>query len=188
MVAVGERNAGIGGAGDGGGDAGNHLEADAVRAQEFQLFAAAAEHEWVAALQPYHAATGPGVFQHQAVNLFLPGAMALRRLADLDEVRAVPSQAQDLRADQAVVQHHLGLTQCAQRMPGEQARIAGAGADQAHVAGRQRADRAARSCGARRNRCGRRRRCGVGQQPMGTCCLAQGVVERCRFAGGDGEP
>ena len=47
---------GVGGRGDARGDAGHDLERDARRAQRLRLLAAAAEHERVAALQPHDAA------------------------------------------------------------------------------------------------------------------------------------
>ena len=59
VVAVGDRDAGVGGRGDAGGDAGHDLELDPGRAQRFALLAAAAEDERVAALQPHHAAARP---------------------------------------------------------------------------------------------------------------------------------
>ena len=50
VFAVGQRDAGIGGASERGGNAGHDFEADTVRAQEFQLLATTAEHERVATL------------------------------------------------------------------------------------------------------------------------------------------
>jgi hypothetical protein len=45
------------------------------------------------------------------------------------------ASASTFGADQAVVQEHVGLVQCAQRVQGQQAGIAGAGTDQATVPG-----------------------------------------------------
>ncbi len=56
VVAVGDRDPGVGGRGDPGGDAGDDLELDPGLAQRFALLAAAAEDERVAALQPHDAA------------------------------------------------------------------------------------------------------------------------------------
>ena len=75
MVAMGERDAGVGGAGERGGDAGYDFELDAVRAQHFQFLAAAAEHERIAALQPHHALAGARVLEHQRVDLLLRGVV-----------------------------------------------------------------------------------------------------------------
>ncbi len=55
VVAVGDRDAGVGGRGDPGGDPGDDLELDPGGAQRFALLAAAAEDERVAALQPHDA-------------------------------------------------------------------------------------------------------------------------------------
>ena len=54
-LAVRDGDAGVGGRGDAGGDAGHDLELDPGLAQPQRLLAAAAEHERVAALQPHHA-------------------------------------------------------------------------------------------------------------------------------------
>ena len=81
MVAVGQRDAGIGGAGHGGGDAGYHFEGNVVPAQEFQFLATAPEHERVAAFQPHHALAGACVLQHQRMDVVLAHAVAAGRLA-----------------------------------------------------------------------------------------------------------
>ena len=49
MVAIGQRDAGIGGAGAGRRDARHHLERDAMRFERLQLFGAATEDEGIAA-------------------------------------------------------------------------------------------------------------------------------------------
>jgi len=134
VIAMGQWNAGIRGAGQSGGDAGHDFEADAVRAQEFQFLAAAAEHEWIAALEPDHAFPGERVLQHELVDALLRGVVLRGLLADFDELGVAARQLQHVAADQSVMQDHIGLVeqaQCAQR---QQARIARAGADKRHAA------------------------------------------------------
>ena len=55
MIAMRQRHARIGRARERRGDARNHFEGDAVRAQEFEFLAAASEHERIAALQAHDA-------------------------------------------------------------------------------------------------------------------------------------
>ena len=98
--------------------------------QEFQFLAAAAEHERVAALEADHPAAGTGMLQHQGVDLFLRHAVLAGGLADLHPQCGRRGQCQYLRADQAVVQQHLGRLQCAQGVQGQQAGITRTGADQ----------------------------------------------------------
>ena len=139
VLAMGERDAGIGRARDGGGDAWDDFERDAVRAQHFEFFAAAAEHEGIAALQPHHALAGRGVFDQQVMDACLGGVVvAADALADLDQLGVAMRQRQHIGADQAVVEDHVGLGERARGMQGEQARIAGAGTHQAHNADRRR--------------------------------------------------
>ncbi len=82
MVAVSERNAGIGGGTGGGRDAGHHGEGDALLCQHFQLLAATAEHEGISPLEPHHPVARPGVFHQQAIGLLLGHAVSARLLAD----------------------------------------------------------------------------------------------------------
>lgn len=69
------------------------------------------------------------------MDLFLARAVALGGLADFHAQGVAPGQLQDLWADQAIVEQHIGLAQRTQGMPGEQAGVAGAGTDQGHAAG-----------------------------------------------------
>ncbi|CUI54064.1 Uncharacterised protein [Achromobacter sp. 2789STDY5608628] len=135
VLAVRQRNAGIGRTGQRRGDAGHHLVAHAVRAQVFQFLAAAAEDEGVAALEPHHAAAQAGVLDQQGVDARLGRVMVLaRQFAHRDAFGVAARQRHDVVADQPVVQDHVGLVQRAQRLQRQQAGIAGAGADQHHAA------------------------------------------------------
>ena len=60
VVAVGERNAGVGRGADRRRHARAHLEGDAMLGQRLDLLAAAAEQERIAALEAQHAASPPG--------------------------------------------------------------------------------------------------------------------------------
>ncbi len=138
MVAMGQRNAGIGGTGRRSRDAGHHLAGDAMTAQIGQFLAAAPEDERVSALQPDHPQAGLRVFEQPAIDHILRGAGRTRRLTHFDPLGIAPSQGQNGRTDQAVVQDDVGLLQPAQRLETEQTGIAGTGPDQRHPARRTR--------------------------------------------------
>ena len=123
MVAVGERNARIGGGTGGGGDAGHHGEGNALLGQHFQLLAATAEHEGIAPLEAHHPVARFGVFHQQAIGLFLGHAVGTRLLADRHQGGVAAHQVQDLGGDQLVIEHHFGLLDLLQRLEGQQARI-----------------------------------------------------------------
>ena len=134
MVAVSERNARIGGGTGGGRDAGHHREGDALLGQHLQLFAATAEHEGIAPLEPHHPVARLGVFHQQAIGLLLRHAVGAGLLADRHQGGIAAHQIEDLGGDQLVIEHHFGLLNLLQRLEGQQARIAGARPHQHHLA------------------------------------------------------
>ena len=77
VVAVGDRDPGVGGGGDPGGDPGDDLELDPGRAQRLALLAAAAEDERVAALEPDDAPARPRRLDQPLVDLLLRRPRAL---------------------------------------------------------------------------------------------------------------
>ena len=123
------RDTGRGGAADAGADAGDDAEADAGGGERQRLLAAAAEHQRVAALQPHHAVAVARQADQALVDAKLRRAAPAGALADRLQPR-LWGERQDLRRDQRVVQHDIGLGQGARGVQGEQARIAGTGADQ----------------------------------------------------------
>jgi hypothetical protein len=96
------------GAAQRGGDPGHDLARDAGGARGGELLATASEHERVAPLEAHDAAAGRGVPDHQGIDLALPHAAA-GPLTDRDELRVAAGQLQDLPADEAIVQHDVGL-------------------------------------------------------------------------------
>ena len=134
QVAVGQRDAGIGAAAGGGGNARHHLAIDPVGQQELQLLGAAAEDEGVATLEPHHPLVLQCQVHQQLVDLLLGQAVEPTGLADEAAIAAGRQQGEQGRADQAVIDHHIGLLQQAPGAQGEQAGVAGAGADQGHFA------------------------------------------------------
>ena len=142
VVAVGQRDAGVGAGPAGGGDAGHHLEGHAGLEQLLELLAATPEDERVAALQAHHLAALPGQAHQQPVDLFLGQGVVAGLLADVDHLGAAAGKLQHAIAHQVIDHQRVGLPDQAGGAQGEQLRVAGAGADQgdpAHRAGIERA-------------------------------------------------
>ena len=130
QLALGDGDAGVGGRGDAGGDAGDDLERDAGLAQQLRLLAAAAEHERVAALEAHDAPARAGVLEQERVRGLLRDLRARALLADVDELGVRARVRERLGRDQAVVEDHVGLRDQLDGADGQQAGVAGAGADE----------------------------------------------------------
>ncbi|MNE36016.1 hypothetical protein D3C80_1298090 [compost metagenome] len=135
QVAVGQGDPGIGAAAGGGSDARYHLTIDAVLQEEVEFFGAPAEDERVAALEPHHPLALGRQVDQQLVDLCLGQAVVAADLANVMAAASGRDQGQQFTADQAVIDHGIGLHQQAPGAQGEQARIAGPGTDQGDFAG-----------------------------------------------------
>ena len=122
MVAMGQRDAGIGGATGGRGDARYDLDRDAARQQIVDLLAATSEDERIAALEPDHTLAGLRATRHQGVDFILWNAVVGLRFTDVKDFCVGPGEFQDAGPDQAVVDHDVGVTQHAQRPQGHRVR------------------------------------------------------------------
>ncbi len=129
QAAMRHRDSGGGCAADAGADAGDDAEADAGGGERQRLLAAAAEYQRVAALQPHHAMAVARQADQALVDAKLRRAPPAGALADRLQPR-LRCERQDLRRDQRVVQHDVGFGQGVRGVQGQQARIAGTGADQ----------------------------------------------------------
>ena len=109
VIAVGQRNAGVGGTARGGGNAGNNGEGNAGMAQGFQFFTTAAKDKRVAAFQTHYAFALLGLTQQNLVNLFLRYAVVACALTDKHTVRVATDQVHNIVGDQAIVNHHVCL-------------------------------------------------------------------------------
>ena len=109
VVAVGDRDARVGGGRDAGGDAGHDLELDPGLAQRFALLAAAAEDERVAALQPHHALAGPRRLDQPLADLLLRHRGHPGLLADVDQLGVLARPVERSRRDQPVVVDRVGV-------------------------------------------------------------------------------
>ncbi len=142
MIAVRQRNPRVGGGSYGCGDAGHHREIDPRPGERLQLFPATPEDEGIAALEPYHSLALIRVLDQQGVD-FLLGAAAADRFADkgaggfahADPGGVAPGEIEHRGRYQAIVQNHIGVLQCAQRLERQEFRIAGTCAHQGHLTG-----------------------------------------------------
>ncbi len=78
---MGQGNPAVGGAAQGRGYAGHHLEGNPGLLEPGDLLPAPAEHEGIAALQPHHPLPLPGQAHQQVVDLVLGQGVAVGSLA-----------------------------------------------------------------------------------------------------------
>ena len=136
VVAVGDRDAGVGAGRDAGRDPRHDLELDPGLAQRLALLAAAAEDERVAALQPHHALARPRRLDQPLADLLLRHRGHAGRLADVDQLGVLARPVERPRRDQPVVVDRVGRADQLQRARRHQPRIAGPGADEVDESGR----------------------------------------------------
>ena len=125
------RHAGVGGSGDGGRDAGDDFEGDAGGCEGERFFAAAAEDEGVAALEPDDALARRGLCR-RGTSLISSCVSALRS-GDLPaKMRSAPASdvVEDGGADEPVVDNDVGCGETVAPGQGQQTGVAGTGADQ----------------------------------------------------------
>ncbi len=134
-VARGGRNAGIGQPADAGRDTGHDAKGHAIFHQRLGLLGAASEHEGIAALQAQHPLAFFGQIHQPARNVGLRGRGFAPALAGMFEKGAVARHIENPPVHQRVIDHDVGRAQSMQRQQGQQAGIAGAGADQPDMAG-----------------------------------------------------
>ena len=138
MLAMGQRDPGVGRAAGGGGHPRRDPERHAGGGQRLELLAAAAEDERIAALEPQYPLAGAGEIDQKPIDAGLGADVAIAHLADEDPFHPGRHQLEDVGADQAVVDHDVGLPHQAQRLQGEQLGAARPGADQIDLAPRRR--------------------------------------------------
>ncbi len=136
QASVRQGRAGAGRGGQGGGDAGDDLAGDSRRAAFFQLLAAAAEDERVAALEPDNIESLKRERHQQAVDVVLRQGVAVLALGHVDQPRVRRGHGEDFRGDQAVMHDHPGRRDQPRGLEGQQLRIARTGAHQPHLARR----------------------------------------------------
>ncbi|MNF45580.1 hypothetical protein D3C84_267210 [compost metagenome] len=134
VIAVSQRNTCIGGTTGRSGDARHHLEGNAFGSQFLDLFPAPTEDERIPPFQAQHALALLRQVHQLAIDLLLRQGMLATALANIDALGIAPAHIDDRRRNQSIVEHHIGLLHQAQGTEGQQVGIAGAGADQVHLA------------------------------------------------------
>jgi len=100
----------------------------------------------IAAFQAYHAFALPCQVRQQLIDLWLRQAVVAAGLADVVAAADGGQQRHQVVADQAVVDHRIGLLQQAPGAQGEQARVARTGPDQGYLAGGERGAQRSGEC------------------------------------------
>ena len=134
VVAMGQRNAGIGRHRSCRGHARDDLEGDAVVDEFLGLLAAAAEDEGVAALEPRHDLALFRLPDDEAIDLVLGQRVAASLLAHVDELGIGPAMLQQPLVGEIIVDHHVGLLDAVQALDRDEAGVAGPGADEVDFA------------------------------------------------------
>ena len=135
MGAVRERDAGVGGGGEGRRDAGNDFEGDAGGHEGLGFFAAAAEDERIAAFEPNDVFALPGKADEGGLDIGLRAAKAAAFFTDEDFFRIGPGEGEDGGGDEVIVDDGVGFADEAVSLEREQLGVAGAGADEGDAAG-----------------------------------------------------
>src|SRR5262249_58324919 len=104
FVRIGPGRARLGGAAGGGRHAGHDDNSDVRLPQVFELFAAAAEDERIAALEPYNCAPAPRRFDEAAIDLILADAGMPAPLADENALRVPARPINNARRHQLVIE------------------------------------------------------------------------------------
>jgi hypothetical protein len=115
LVAEGERKACLGGASECCRDAWHDHHRNAGGAQMLELFAAASEHERIAALEPHHALAGARRLHQAAVDLLLADAALPATLADEHALGLAARPVEHVLGHQLVVEDDVGILQRMQR-------------------------------------------------------------------------
>ena len=126
-LGIGDRNAGVGRAADGRGNAGHDLERDALLVEEQRFLAAAVEHEGVPPLQADHGLALARLLGEEDRDRFLVERLR-RRGADVDHLGLAPRPPQQPGVDAVVVDDDVGHLEVALPADADQRRVAWAGA------------------------------------------------------------
>ena len=131
--AVRERDAGIGRAGNGAGDAGHFLKGNASIHEFFGFFAATAKYIGIATLEAGNDLAFLRLGDEELVDIALLHGVVARDLADVDEFSVGAGNGEQFIAGKVVVNHHVSFGKDFSAFAGEQAGIAGACADEINV-------------------------------------------------------
>ena len=134
--AMRDRDARVGGRGDGARDARDDLERDPGGGEHLGLLAAAAEDERVATFQPHDRRGRACGVDERRVDLVLRHRDPPGRLPGVHQARVGPAERKQRRGPEAIVHDDVGPREQLASTHREQARIAGPGADEVDGSGR----------------------------------------------------
>ena len=132
VLAVSERDAGVGPGGDGGGDAGDDFEGDARLGESGGFFAPAAEDQRVAPLEADDGLSGAGGGDDVVDDLALLEGAGGPAFTPEGANRLGAGVLQHPRAHQAVVEHEVGPLEALEPAEGEQPGVSRTGSHQVH--------------------------------------------------------
>ena len=135
MFAMRQRDAGVGGEAEGRGDAGDDFEGNAGLGQRFGLLTAAAEQEWVAALEPDHGEPAARALDEHGGDFILGKSVRRFLLTDVEAFGGGWREIKQRGGRQVIEEHGVGLGEEAAAFDGDQLGIAGAGADEIDFTG-----------------------------------------------------
>ena len=119
------------------GHARDHAERHARCGERRRFLAAAPEYERIAALEPQHAFARAREFDQPLADIRLHRRGSAAALAGEFEPRLFAGKRQHPAIDQRVMHHDVGLGEPGEGIEREQARVAGAGAGEPDMAGRE---------------------------------------------------
>jgi hypothetical protein len=132
-IAVGDRDARVGGGSHARGDAGHDLEVDARLDQLLALLAPAPEDVRIAALEAADDEAGPGLLHDQVVDLVLGQGVVPALLAHVQDLAIRLAPLQEVGVGQVVVDHDVAGLDDLLGAQGQHARIARTGSDEEYV-------------------------------------------------------
>ncbi|SSL80707.1 Uncharacterised protein [Klebsiella pneumoniae] len=109
IIAMGQRNTGVGCRSGGGGDARHHLERDPRLGGSLQLFCAAAKNKRIAALQTHDGFPRLRRLHQQLIGFMLRHRMLAGAFADANKFGIAAHQLENRLSHQMVVENHVRL-------------------------------------------------------------------------------
>src|SRR5690606_5473228 len=130
VIAMRQRNAGVGGAAGSCGNARHDLEGNTRRGQFLDLLTTTTEDDGTPALQEQPALGLLLELHPQATDVLLRHGVLRTLLADMDALGIAAAEVEDGLTDETVVEHDVRLLHQAQRAEGQQIRITRTGTNE----------------------------------------------------------
>src|SRR5260221_14111220 len=108
-VAMGGRNACVGGHTNRAADAWNHHEWNVGGLTRLGFLAATSKHKGIATFEPHNQFALPRLFDHAGIDLSLRERVAFGLLSDVDQFRAWPGLRKQFGRRKTIIENHVGL-------------------------------------------------------------------------------